>query len=117
MNFFSGLPPPRAANKTDLKRSWRPLWAHMAPEAPRKPSGPDLVPSGPLRGHIFLDVCCFSEPHFSVVPSPVLLGFRFPARVCSLLDQGLEAFIFKVGTPRFLKPWLAAGGREAIRIS
>ena len=31
MNFVAGLPPPRAANKTDLKRSWRLSWAQMAP--------------------------------------------------------------------------------------
>ena len=37
---------------------------------------------------------------------------------CSLLVfKGFEALILKIGSPQSLKPWVAAGGRDAIRIN
>ena len=45
-----------------------------------------------------------------------MLRVRVRARARSLFFEGFEAFILKNGSPRSLKPWVAAGGREAIRI-
>ena len=53
---------------------------------------------------------------FSFAPCHVLIPFRWRARVRSLFLEGFEALSWKIGRPRFLKPWVAAGGREAIRI-
>ena len=36
--------------------------------------------------------------------------------VFALFFAGYEAFIVTVGSPRSLKPWVAAGGREAIPV-
>ena len=103
MNVLSASRPPhpRAATKSDLKRSWRSRWAQ------RRPGGLQALiwcPPGPF------------DPRFSFVPCHVILRFRLRARVRSLFFEGFEALILKVGSPRSLKPWVAAGGREAIRI-
>ena len=54
--------------------------------------------------------------YFSFAPCHVLIPFRLRARVRSWFFEGFEALILKIGSPRSLKPWVAAGGREAIRI-
>ena len=51
---------------------------------------------------------------FSFAPCHVLIPFRWRARVRSLFLEGFEALSWKIGSPRSLKPWVAAGGREAI---
>ena len=49
--------------------------------------------------------------------SAVLFRLRLRARGRFLFFAGFEAFILKVRSPRGLKPRVAAGGREAIRIN
>ena len=39
------------------------------------------------------------------------------ARVRSLFFEGFEALILEFRSPRSLKPWVAAGGREAMQIN
>ena len=45
--FFGPPGRPRAAAKSDLRRSRRPLWAPCGPEAPRIPPDPHFGPSAP----------------------------------------------------------------------
>ena len=49
-SFFSPPGPPRAATRSDLRRSWRPPWADMAPRSAPEASEPSFgalrVPSG-----------------------------------------------------------------------
>ena len=109
-------PSAQRLTKSDLKRSWRPLWAHMAPrgapEASRPSFGALRAPSG--------SICCFIFDDFSTFVShsfPVMFLFVFAwVLVFALFFEGFEALTLKFLTPRSLKPWVAAGGREAIWI-
>ena len=140
---FSGHPPartsefcspPEASRSTPgtiFKASWQPPGAHWvprwSPEASRRPPGGHL---GHFRNNLgfilasflvtFAAVLApvFGPPRlsFSFAPCHVLIPFRWRARVRSLFLEGFEALSWKIGSPRSLKPWVAAGGREAIRI-
>ena len=98
--FFGSTNPPRAAQKRPGNLQAL-IWC----------------PLGPFGGIISLMFAAF--PNLISRSFRLLFSLVFASLlVCALcLFKGWEAFIFKVGTPRFLKPWLAAGGREAIRIS
>ena len=51
-DFFGPPGCPRAAAKSDLRRSQRPPWAHMAPRSSQDPSGPSAPP--PLKHFPFI---------------------------------------------------------------
>ena len=51
--FFGPPGRPRAAAKSDLRRSRRPPWAHMAPRSSQDPSGPSFWTLRPLPWSMF----------------------------------------------------------------
>ena len=74
------------------------------------------MPSGPPRGPLFYVIYVIFDDLRPSFLRYILVRFRLRARVRSWCLAMFEAFILKFGSPRFLKPWVAAGGREAIRI-
>ena len=90
-----------------------PTWR---PEAPRRPPGPDFVPPGPLRGAFLLSLMCSTLVSHS---SHVMFLFVFACVLvfALLFFEDVDALISEFRSPRSLKPWVAAGGREAIRIN
>ena len=120
VDFYSALAAP-----------WGPLGPQVVPgglpEASRRPPGGHLSHFRNNFGFIFesflVTFAAVLAPvlgpprlSFSFAPCHVLIPFRWRARVRSLFLEGFEALSWKIGRPRFLKPWVAAGGREAIRI-
>ena len=130
--FFSPPEASRSAPGSIFIASWQPPGAQgvprWSPEASRRPPGGHL---GHFRNncgsilasflYIFAAVLApvLGPPRssFSFAPCHVLIPFRWRARVRSLFLEGFEALNWKIGSPRSLKPWVAAGGREAIRIA
>ena len=52
--YFRLRDPPRAATRTDLRRSWRPPWADMAPRSAPEPSEPSFgALRAPFGKHLF----------------------------------------------------------------
>ena len=129
--FFSPPEASRSTPGTTFKASWQPPGAHWvprwSPEASRRPPGGHLGHFRNNLGFIFASFLVtfaavlapvLGPPRlsFSFAPCHVLIPFRWRARVRSLFLEGFEALSWKIGSPRSLKPWVAAGGREAIRI-
>ena len=129
--FFSPPEASRSTPGTIFKASWQPPGAHWvprwSPEASRRPPEGHLGHFRNNFGFIFASfLVTFAavlapvlgppRSSFSFAPCHVLIPFRWRARVRSLFLEGFEALSWKVGRPRFLKPWVAAGGREAIGI-
>ena len=78
------------------------------------PSRLRFCPRARLRARVLLP--CF-RPRDRGTTFERSLGYvhvRLRARGCSLFFEGFEASTPGVGSPRSLKPWVAAGGREAI---
>ena len=115
--FFGPPGRPRAAAKSDLRRSRRPPWAHMAPRSSQDPSGPSfwtLRPPSP--GAFSIHFLRFPASSFQVLSLPWVVLFRVRVRLRSMF-RGLRRFNFaslKPSMRRCLNPWVAAGGREAI---
>ena len=130
-NLFRPRRPPRALRGRIFQASWQPAEAHWvprwSPEASRRPPGGHL---GHFQNNVGSILASFlvifaavlapvlgpPRSSFSFAPCHVLIPFRWRARVRSLFSEGFEALSWKIGSPRSLKPWVAAGGREAIRI-
>ena len=81
-------------------------------EAPWRPPGPHFGPPGPPSGTSVRLFSLIFDQCLSCVAARVV---RFRLRV--RLRFGFCKLKMKVGSPRSLKPWLAAGGREAIKMT
>ena len=110
--FFGPPGRPRAAAKSDLRRSRRPPWAHMAPRSSQDPSGPSfwtLRPPSPgaFSMHFLRFPACF----FEALPFPWVVLFRVRVRLRSMF-RGLRRFHFAS-----LKPSMpeSLGGRRGSR--
>ena len=93
-DFFWPPGRPRAAAKSDLRRSRRPPWAHMAPRSSQDPSGPSFwtlrPPSlGAFSIHFLRLPACF----FQALMLPWVVLFRVRVRLRSMF-RGLRRFNF-----------------------
>ena len=85
---------PRAAAKSDLRRSRRPPWAHMAPRSSQDPSGPSfwtLRPPSP--GAFSIHFLRFPASFFEALSLPWVVLFRVRVRLRSMF-RGLRRFNF-----------------------
>ena len=89
-----------------------PTWR---PEAPRRAPGLHFRPSGASLGSIFFDFHVFTR-FSSCFTAQFGLPVRLRARLRALFGN-LQVEKIKVESPGSLNPWVAAGGREAIRIN
>ena len=95
MNFCWPPGRPRAAAKSDLRRSRRPPWAHMAPRSSQDPSGPSfwtLRPPSP--GAFSIHFLRFPASFFEALSLPWVVLFRVRVRLRSMF-RGLRRFNFK----------------------
>ena len=131
-NFFSPPEASRSTPGTIFKASWLPPGAQGVPrwsqEASRRPPGGHSINFRNNFGSILASFLVISatvlapvlgppRSCFSFAPCHGLIPFRLRARVRSWFFEGFEALSLKIGSPQSLKPWVAAGGREAIRIN
>ena len=107
---------PRTAPKSDLERCWRPLWAHMGPQSAPESSKSSFSTPRRLSRDSFSPMFqrflgCNSD-------ALRLLFLSFCLCVCVFARVLFKASIVNLesSNPKSLKPWVAAGGREAIRI-
>ena len=101
-----------------MERSWRPPWAHMAPGSAPEGSRPSFSTLRGLPGeHFSLISMLFSTWFSSCFTEPFGLLVRLRARLRALFFANFKWKKIKVESPGSLNPWVAAGGREAIRIS
>ena len=110
--FFGPPGRPRAAAKSDLRRSRRPPWAHMAPRSSQDPSGPSfwtLRPPSP--GAFSIHFLRFPASFFEALSLPWVVLFRVRVRLRSMF-RGLRRFNFAS-----LKPSMpeSLGGRRGSR--
>ena len=92
--FFGPPGRPRAAAKSDLRRSRRPPWAHMAPRSSQNPSGPSfwtLRPPSP--GAFSIHFLRFPASFFEALSLPWVVLFRVRVRLRSMF-RGLRRFNF-----------------------
>ena len=100
-----------------MERSWRPLWAHMAPRSALEGSRPSFSTLRGLPGeHFSLIFMLFSTWFSSCFTETFGLPVRLRARLRALFFCKLQVEKIKVESPGSLNPWVAAGDREAIRI-
>ena len=110
--FFGPPGRPRAAAKSDLRRSRRPPWAHMAPRSSQDPSGPSfwtLRPPSP--GAFSIHFLRFPASFFEALSLPWVVLFRVRVRLRSMF-RGLRRFNLAS-----LKPSMpeSLGGRRGSR--
>ena len=105
-------------------RPQEPFGALLAPTlgphgARKRPGGLQAFifdPPGPPWGAFFFDFHAFSTWFSSCFTEPFGLPVRLRARLRALCFCKLQVEKIKVESPGSLNPWVAAGGREAIRI-
>ena len=94
--FFGPPGRPRAAAKSDLRRSRRPPWAHMAPRSSQDPSGPSfwtLRPPSP--GAFSIHFLRFPASFFEALSLPWVVFFAC-VFVFALCFGGFDAVILQV---------------------
>ena len=110
--FFSPPGAPRDATKSDLKRSWRPLWAHMAPRGAPEASRPSFETLRAPSGSIFPSFLMIFRPSFLIRSVSCSCSFSL-ACSCSLLGFGrLRSLNFENWQPSIPE---ALGGRRGSR--
>ena len=110
--FVGPLGRPRAAAKSDLRRSRRPPWAHMAPRSSQDPSGPSFwTLRPPSLGAFSIHFLRLPASFFEALPLPWVVLFRVRVRLRSMF-RGLRRFNFAS-----LKPSMpeSLGGRRGSR--
>ena len=92
--IFVGPPGRPRAAKSDLRRSRRPPWAHMAPRSSQDPSGPSfwtLRPPSP--GAFSIHFLRFPASFFEALSLPWVVLVRLRVRLRSMF-RGLRRFNF-----------------------
>ena len=121
---FGRFWPPTWAQHGTINRSKNnqnpPEWPPGADLAAKRPPDPSRRPSWPLRGSIlappgtfFLSFRCF----WASLPGSKRKRKRKAQDATRKRKRSSKPEIWELRNPRSLKPWVAAGGREAIRIT